>query len=137
MCSPDLELDIDLTLAVAPGVHVRVPVQFSYVRADSYAVQISFHVTPDQVVNWMFAQALLDQGMRTATGLGEVKITPIEPFVGQCFSIELESPDGYARLEGPIAPVKTWIAKTHEAVPAGSETALLDIDRFLEEHSGR
>jgi hypothetical protein len=45
--------------------------------------------------------------------------------------------DGHARLEGPDAPVKAWIAKTQEAVPAGSETVILDIDRFLEERSGR
>jgi sporulation and cell division protein SsgA len=137
MGSPELELNIHLTLAVASDLHVRVPVRFSYVCADPYAVRVSFHITPDRVVHWTFARELLDQGMKAAAGLGDVRIVPIEPSLGQHFSIELESPDGYARLEGPVAPVKAWIAKTHEAVPAGSETALLDIDRFLDERSGR
>jgi hypothetical protein len=137
MSSPDLELTIDMALTLAPDFDVRVPVQFSYGCADPYAVQVSFHITPDQVVHWTFARELLDRGMRAAAGLGDVKIAPIEPSVGQYFSIELEPPDGYARFEGPVAPVRAWIAKTYEVVPAGSETVLLDIDRFLEEHSGR
>lgn len=126
-----------LTLAVTSDLHVRVPVRFSYVCADPYAVRASLHLTPDRVIHWTFARDLLDQGMKTAAGLGDVRIAPIEPSLGRHFSIELESPDGYARLEGPITPVKTWIAKTYEAVPAGSETALLDIDRFLDQHSER
>jgi hypothetical protein len=137
MSSPDLELNIHLTLAATSYLPARVPARFSYVSADPYAVQVSLHVTPDQVVHWTFARELLDQGMRTAAGLGDVKIAPIEPPLGQRFSIELEPPGGYARLEGPVAPVQAWIAKTYEVVPAGSETVLLDIDRFLEEFSGR
>ncbi|MEV0186074.1 SsgA family sporulation/cell division regulator [Streptomyces sp. NPDC050625] len=136
MSSPDLELNIDLALVVTPDLHIRVPVRFSYACTDPYAVQLSFQVTPDHMVHWTFARELLDQGMRTVAGLGDVRITPIEQG-GQYFSIELEPPDGYARLEGPVAPVEAWIAKTHEAVPAVSETVLLDIDRFLEEQSGR
>ncbi|WP_306191656.1 MULTISPECIES: SsgA family sporulation/cell division regulator [unclassified Streptomyces] len=137
MGSPELELNIRLTLAVTFDLHVRVPVRFSYVRADPYAVRVSFHLAPDRVVHWTFARALLDQGMKAAAGLGDVRIAPVERSLGQRFSIELGSPDGYARLEGPVAPVRTWITKTHEAVPAGSESALLGIDRFLAECSGR
>lgn len=137
MSSADLELEIDMALAVTSDLHVRIPVRFTYVCADPYAVQVSFHLTPDRVVHWTFARELLDQGLRTAAGLGDVKITPIQPLGGRYFSIELEPPDGHARLEGPVGPVKAWIAKTHEAVPAGAETVLPDIERFLEEHSGR
>jgi Streptomyces sporulation and cell division protein, SsgA len=114
MSSPDLELNIDMALAVTSDLHVRMPVRFSYVCAE-----------------------LLDQGMRTAAGLGDVRVAPIVPCLGQRFSIELEPRGGFARLEGPVAPVEAWLATTYEAVPAGSETALWDIDRFLEQLSGR
>ncbi|KUJ33550.1 SsgG protein [Streptomyces sp. NRRL F-5122] len=134
---PDLELNVCLTLAVTSDLQVRVPARFSYVCADPYAVQVSFHITSDRVVQWTFARELLDQGMTAATGIGDVRIAPIQPSLGRHFSIELKSPDGFARLEGPVAPIRAWIAKTHEAVPTGSETALLDLDRFLEERSGR
>ncbi|MBG7697580.1 SsgA family sporulation/cell division regulator [Streptomyces sp. MC1] len=133
MSRPGLELNIRLTLAVTSELHVPIPVRFSYVYADPYAVQVSFNITPDRVVRWTFARELLVQGMKAAVGIGDVRIAPSEPLSSQHFSIELEPPDGYARLEGPVAPVEAWLAKTHEAVPAGSETALLNIDRFLEE----
>ncbi|WP_316746098.1 SsgA family sporulation/cell division regulator [Streptomyces sp. MK7] len=137
MSSPDLELKIHLTFEVSSGLHVRVPVRFSYVYTDPYAVRASFHLAPERTVHWTFARELLDQGMRGAAGLGDVRIAPIECCMGLLFSLELESPDGYARLEGPVPPVRAWLATTYEAVPAGNETALLDISRFLEEHSGR
>ncbi|GAA3898369.1 SsgA family sporulation/cell division regulator [Streptomyces sp. NPDC003328] len=133
MSRPDLALNICLTLAVSSDLHVRVPVRFSYVCADPYAVQISFNITADRKVHWTFARELLAQGMKAAVGLGDIRIAPIESLLDQRFSIELEPPDGFARLEGPVAPIKAWIAKTHEVVPAGSEAGLVDIDRFLEE----
>ena len=47
------------------------------------------------------------------------------------------SPGGFARLEGPVVPVRAWVAGTYEVVLVGGESVLLDIDRFLEERSGR
>jgi hypothetical protein len=137
MDSPDLELNTCLTLRTASDLRVRVPVRFSYVSRDPYAVQATFHIAPGQVVHWTFARELLDEGVQTAAGIGDVKVAPIESSSGRHFSIELETPDGYARFTGAVAPVRAWIAKTYNAVPAGSESAFLDIDRFLEEHSGR
>ncbi|MEU8735518.1 SsgA family sporulation/cell division regulator [Streptomyces tendae] len=137
MSSLDLRLNTHFTLTVTSHLRLRVPTQFSYVRADPYAVHVCFTITPAQAVRWTFARELLDQGTEFSVGLGDVKIAPVESFLGQYFSIELESPEGHARLEGPIAPVKSWIAKTYEAVPAGSEPEFLDIDRFFEEPSGR
>ncbi len=137
MSSSGLELNTYLTLAVTADLCVSVPTQFSYVHTDPYAVQVCFHVTPAWKVRWTFARELLDQGMKAAVGHGDVRIAPVEPSMGEYFSIELDSPYGHARLEGHAPPVEAWIATTYEAVPAGSETALLDLDRFFEEHSGR
>ncbi|WP_331254554.1 SsgA family sporulation/cell division regulator [Streptomyces halstedii] len=92
-------------------------------------MQFSFDVTPDQVVQWTFARELLDQGLTAPTGIGDVKISPIDQ--SRRFRIELESPSGYACLEGPAASVKAWLAKTFEAVPAGRESESVDLDSFL------
>ncbi|CAL9647705.1 Sporulation-specific cell division protein SsgB (plasmid) [Streptomyces sp. enrichment culture] len=132
---PDLELHVRMTLAAIPEMHL--PVRFYYLRTDPYAVQVFFDVTPDQVVHWAFARELLDQGMEAATGLGDVRIAPTGPLEDRRISIELETPDGYARLEGPAAPIKAWLARTHESVPAGSEAELLHIDRLLDEFLAR
>ncbi|MFI6567562.1 hypothetical protein [Streptomyces sp. NPDC050534] len=59
MSSPDLELTIDVAVAVTFDQHVRVPVRFSYADTDLYAVQVS------------------------AAGLGDVKFSPIEEHSGR------------------------------------------------------
>jgi Streptomyces sporulation and cell division protein, SsgA len=69
----------------------------------------------------------------TPAGIGDVKITPVGPLPDRRLSIELETPDGYARLEGSIAPVKEWLAETYAAVPAGQESKAVDIDSLLDE----
>ncbi|MGW0881364.1 SsgA family sporulation/cell division regulator [Streptomyces sp. NPDC002671] len=130
---PGLELKIRMTLVAGPDTRVFVPVRLYYKDTDPYAVQFSFDVTPDKVVRWTFARELLDQGLTAPAGIGDVKITPIGPHQNRCLSIELESPDGYARLEGPAASVKAWLAKTFEVVPAGRESESVDIDSFLDE----
>ncbi|TLS46032.1 SsgA family sporulation/cell division regulator [Streptomyces montanus] len=130
---PGLELKIRMSLVAGPDLRVFVPVRLYYKDTDPYAVQFSFDVTPDDVVRWTFARELLDQGTTTPAGIGDVKITPVGPLPDRCLSIELEAPDGYARLEGSIAPVKEWLAETYAAVPAGQESKAVDIDSLLDE----
>ncbi|MBD0673933.1 SsgA family sporulation/cell division regulator [Streptomyces sp. CBMA156] len=128
---PGLELKTHMSLMADLDLPLWVPVRLYYQSTDPYAVHCSFYVTPDHVVQWMFARDLLDQGLTEPTGTGDVKITPIDQ--SRRFSIELESPAGYARLEGPAASVRAWLAKTFEVVPAGRETERIDIDSFLAE----
>ncbi|MFJ5071265.1 SsgA family sporulation/cell division regulator [Kitasatospora sp. NPDC088556] len=130
---PGLELKIRMSLVAGPDVRVFVPVRLYYKSTDPYAVQFSFDVTPEHVVLWTLARELLDQGLTAPAGIGDVKITPIGPHQNRRFSIELESPDGYARLEGPAAPIKAWLTKTFEVVPAGRESGFVDVDSFLDE----
>ncbi|MEW1548367.1 SsgA family sporulation/cell division regulator [Streptomyces tsukubensis] len=128
---PGLELKTRMSLMIAPDWPLWVPVRLYYKSTDPYAVQLSFGLTPDHMVRWTFARELLDQGLTTPTGFGDVKITPIDQ--SSRFRIELESPDGYAHLEGSAASVKTWLARTFEVIPAGRESESVDIDSFLAE----
>ncbi|MEU2354552.1 SsgA family sporulation/cell division regulator [Streptomyces misionensis] len=130
---PGLELKTHMTLVVGPATRVYVPVRLYYKDTDPYAVQFSFDVTPDEVVRWTFARELLAQGITTPAGLGDVKITPVGPLQDRSISIELESPLGYARLEGAVAPIKEWLTQTYEAVAAGQESKAVDIDSLLDE----
>ncbi|MCM2392670.1 SsgA family sporulation/cell division regulator [Streptomyces albipurpureus] len=127
---PGLELKIRMSLMTGSDSTLSVPVRLYYNNTDPYAVQFSFDVTPDHVVQWTFARELLDQGLTAPTGFGDVKITPIDQ--NRRFCIELESRAGYARLEGPAASVKAWLTKTFEVVPAGRESEFVDIDSFLD-----
>ncbi|MEU7320909.1 SsgA family sporulation/cell division regulator [Streptomyces griseoviridis] len=129
---PGLELKIRMAFVAGPDMRLLVPVRLYYTDTDPYAVQFSFDVAPDQVVRWTFARELLYQGLTAPAGIGDVKITPIGPHRNRCFSIELESADGYACLEGPGASVTAWLAKTFEVVPEGRESESVDIDSFLD-----
>lgn len=133
MALSGLEEKIEMTLVTQHDVRVPVPVRLYYLSADPYAVQLSFDVSPDEVVRWTFARELLAQGMTAPAGIGDVKITPIGSIHNRRFSIELETNEGFARLEGLAAPVSSWLEKTYEAIPAGSESDAIDIDRILEE----
>ncbi|MGW0536303.1 SsgA family sporulation/cell division regulator [Streptomyces sp. NPDC003032] len=130
---PGLELKTRMTLVADADTRVFVPVRLYYMDTDPYAVQVSFYVTPDQVVRWTFARELLAQGITTPAGLGDVKITPVGPLQNRSLSIELESPAGYARLEVAAAPIKEWLHKTYAAVAAGQESKAVDIDSLLDE----
>ncbi|KOT57082.1 MULTISPECIES: SsgA family sporulation/cell division regulator [Streptomyces] len=130
---PGLELKIRMSLVAGSDSRVFIPVRLYYKNTDPYAVQFSFDVTPDDVVRWTFSRELLVQGLTAPAGIGDVKITPIGSHQNHRFNIELEPPGGYARLEGPAAPVKAWLAKTFEVVPAGRESESVDIDSFLDE----
>ncbi|MFC4506614.1 MULTISPECIES: SsgA family sporulation/cell division regulator [Streptomyces] len=130
---PGLELKIRMTLVAGPDMRVFVPVRLYYMDTDPYAVQFSFDVTPDDVVRWTFARELLDQGLTAPAGIGDVKITPVGPLHDRGLRLELESPDGYACLEGPAAPIKEWIAETYAAVAAGQESKAVDIDSLLDD----
>ncbi|MFD7537460.1 MULTISPECIES: SsgA family sporulation/cell division regulator [unclassified Streptomyces] len=128
-----LELQIHMSVVAGPDMHVPVPARLYYKKTDPYAVQFSFDITPDDVIVWTFARELLDQGLTASAGIGDVKIAPSGPHQSRRFSIELESPSGYALLEGPAASVKAWLAKTFEVVPAGRESESVDIDSWLDE----
>ncbi|MFD9867513.1 SsgA family sporulation/cell division regulator [Streptomyces niveus] len=130
---PGLELRIRMSLVAGPDLRVFVPARLYYKSTDPYAVQFSFDVTPDDVVRWMVAREVLDQGLTAPAGIGDVKVTPIGPHWNRCLWIDLQSLDGHARLEGPAASVKAWLAKTFEVVPAGRESEFVDIDTFLDE----
>ncbi|WP_338675896.1 SsgA family sporulation/cell division regulator [Streptomyces sp. SCSIO 30461] len=130
---PGLELTIRMTLVAGPDMRVFVPVRLYYKNTDPYAVQFSFDITPDTMVRWAFARELLAQGLTAPAGIGDVKITPVGPLHNRSLSIELESLDGYARLEGPAAPIKEWLTETFEVVAAGQESKVVDIDGFLDE----
>jgi hypothetical protein len=130
---PDLELNIRMVLVVGPDARVFVPTRLYYKNTDPYAVHCSFDVTSDEVVPWMFARELLDQGLTAPTGAGDVKITPFGPHQNRHLSIELETSEGYARFEVPAASIKAWLAKTFEVVPAGRESESVDIDSALNE----
>jgi hypothetical protein len=123
----------DLRL-VGPG-HVIVPLTagLSYSRQDPYAVRMSLDVSLDEPVVWAFDRDLLAAALHAPAGIGEVRAWPSAKDQEKILNIVLGPPSGRARFEASAAGIEAFLAQTYELVPAGQETACLDIDAELAE----
>ncbi|MET9111287.1 SsgA family sporulation/cell division regulator [Streptomyces zhihengii] len=133
--SPSIEQSVEQSVtarlisdaAPSPGV----PVIMRYVPADPFAVRMVFPPEAclgETAVTWAFARVLLDSGLRAPAGDGDVHIWPCGRVQTM---VELRSPDGVALLQFPTASLRRFLADAYDAVPAGGESAALDIDRAL------
>lgn len=106
-----------------------VEVDLCYNSRDPFAVQASFR-TGQNTVEWVFARDLLNEGLHTAVGTGDVRVRPAtdDP---QRVELELNSPSGYALFTTSAPAMRDFLRRTFRAVPAGSEYTWLDLDLAL------
>lgn len=120
---------------VAAGRGQELPVDLRYEPADPFAVFLDIH-EPKRVTTWMFARDLLNDGMRTAHGEGDVTVTP-HPFDAWTLIVDLSVPKGmgvrpgHAVLHFDIHQVAEFLVDTYMVVPAGTESDLIDFGREL------
>lgn len=128
------ELTLRLLQGSASPLVVRA--QLRYGARDPYAVEALFDAGGDAPVRWVFSRDLLAAGLRDAVGEGDVSVCPVpaprdavadEPVV----RLRLASPDGSAVLEAPARALEAFLAETYAAVPAGAESAHLDVDAAI------
>ena len=99
--------------------------------ADPYAVVMSLEAKCGTVV-WTFARDLLAKGLYEPCGNGDVQVWPCLSGCGDAVVIiELSSPDGVALLQAPSRAVHDFVARTHELVPEGEESAHLELDALI------
>jgi hypothetical protein len=119
------------------GSAVGLSVSLRYRVTDPYAVEAVFD--PRQGgVTWIFARDLLEEGMRTQAGKGDVKVWTHSAVGRESARTYLElspSPDT-ALLSLPYEEVKAFLERTFALVPEGTEQAhlgasLLDLERQL------
>ncbi|MBO8199654.1 SsgA family sporulation/cell division regulator [Streptomyces smyrnaeus] len=99
-----------------------------YDTDDPLAVRIVFpsEISLDgEEVAWAFSRELLAEGLRGPAGEGDVHICPC----GQERTvIELYAGEGVAVLEFRAADLGRFLQHSYDLVPAGAETALLDLE---------
>lgn len=99
--------------------------------ADPYAVVMNLEARSGSVV-WTFARDLLADGLYEPCGSGDVQVWPCLSNSGQAVVIiELSSPDGLALLEAPSRAVHDFVARTHQVVPEGEESAHIEMDSVI------
>ncbi len=126
-----VEREFELSLILSPEHSVPVPARLSYRADDPFAVHVSFHIGSDAPVNWTFARELLVEGVRRASGHGDVRIWPTKAGGRDVVCLALSSPDGNALVEAPAAPLTGWLERTLSLVPPGTESGRLGLDDGL------
>ncbi|WP_333771964.1 SsgA family sporulation/cell division regulator [Streptomyces sp. IBSBF 3136] len=118
-------------LITPDDVELPVSAVLRYAADDPLAVFVVFPpeaTLAGDEVTWTFARTLLDQGLRTPAGHGDVQIWPH----GRTRTVlELHSPCGLALLQFPTSALRRFLLRTYAAVPAGLEDVGAVVERGL------
>ncbi|PRX96079.1 SsgA family sporulation/cell division regulator [Allonocardiopsis opalescens] len=120
--------ELGLRLVVPDRAAVPLVARLHYTAEDPYAIQMAFHVGDDEPVEWIFARELLTVGIVRRVGEGDVQVWPSTDDGERIVNIALSSPFGQAEFDAPISPLAEFLHRTYEIVPAGRESAHVDID---------
>ncbi len=134
MIKPSAEVRAALTLRlVVPRADVALEATLRYDSDDPYAVRLGFPTAPGrEAVEWMFARQLIVDGLVAPSGDGDVRIWPSpEDLTGPVY-VELCSPSGRALFTVPREVLVDFTRRCDVIVPAGTETAHLDLDAELD-----
>jgi hypothetical protein len=108
---------------------VRGTVELMYQVRDPFAVTAAFRTGRNKRVIWTFARELLGEGMRSPSGVGDVRVEPWRD-AGRVL-ITLRSPAGRTLVTVPRKDVSGFLGLTYDLVPEGEESARADIDGEL------
>jgi hypothetical protein len=125
---------LELHLLVPGASALPIQADLRYEVLDPYAVTISFHTgspPPGDVVEWTFARELLSAGTSAPSGEGDVQVWPSAHGGTPVACLSLSSPSGQALFEVPLTDLCGFLARTHDAVPSGTESAYVDLDGEL------
>ncbi len=115
-----------------------VRVTFIYDPTDPYAVAVDFG--PDGEGHdsnvWRFARELVIEGLRTLSGIGDVRFWPVRrrpprPDAPTTIAMALSSPDGDALFHIHRESLVAFLRRTFVPVPRGSEADHLGLDQEL------
>ncbi len=128
--------ELTLRLLNGTGPPLVVHARLSYGAEDPYAVEALLDAGGDAPVRWVFSRDLLAAGLRDHVGEGDVSVGPVPaPRDGGAQApvvrLRLASPDGSAVLEASARALEAFLTETYAAVPAGAESAHLDVDAAI------
>ncbi|MZD07894.1 SsgA family sporulation/cell division regulator [Streptomyces sp. SID5785] len=120
-----------LVTADGQGPERSIDVTLRYASGDPLAVQLCF---PGSVtvagteVTWAFARSLLDEGLRTPAGSGDVHIWPC----GRARTVvELHAPEGMAVVQFDTSALRRILERSYDLVPADREDVETAVDHAL------
>ncbi|MGW4564788.1 SsgA family sporulation/cell division regulator [Streptomyces sp. NPDC004561] len=118
-------------LITAEDQEIPVTATLRYTTDDPLAVFLDFPAEAaleGEEVTWTFARSLLDQGLRSPAGHGDVQIWPYGP---TRTVLEFHSPYGLALLQFPASTLRRFLVRTYGVVAAGQEDVAGVVERGL------
>lgn len=128
---PTVEQSIPAHLISDAPQPVPVTVGLHYSAHDPLAVRMVFPTAVSldgACVTWTFARELLDAGLHTPSGEGDVHIWPYDRAQTM---VELRSAEGVALMRFASGRLRHFLLHSYATVPAELESRALDIDRGL------
>lgn len=126
-----------LVTADGQGPERTLTVTLRYASADPLAIRLAFPGSATLAgteVTWAFARALLEEGLGTPAGSGDVHIWPC----GRARTVvELHAPEGMAVVQFDTAALQRFLRRSYELVPADGEDVAAVVDRALDDLFGR
>ncbi|MER5204090.1 SsgA family sporulation/cell division regulator [Streptomyces sp. NPDC002825] len=119
-------MDIERVLSLSARQALRAEFRFS--QEAPLAVSVEFLVPGGTRVLWRIGRDLLRQGLRRASGFGDVRMWPSQSGEPATAWLQLTARDTAALFEIPVRPLAEWLERTYELVPAGRELATIDWD---------
>src|SRR5664279_3785581 len=118
-----------VTEMVLLGGDVAEPVraELRYHRKDPLAVEMRLSIGKSPAVSWVFGRDLLIEGLRRPSGVGDVRLYPVNESV----IIELRSTSGRAVLLSYLPDLADFVEHIVSVVPVGGEIAHDDVEREL------
>jgi len=126
---------LTLRLVLGGDADVLVPATLAYDSSAPFAVSAVFH-TSEGDVTWVFGRDLLEDGLRTPVGQGDVAVWPSHSQGRRVVCLSLASPSGSALLEAEEPDVVSFLDASFVVTPMGTEMDTLDLDAELAELLG-
>jgi len=99
-------------------------------RADHpFTVTAAFQTDRDRWVEWVFSRELLVEGLDGSAGVGDVRMRPEAERGLTMLVVEIESPEGYAKLEG-IDPRGPSVGKFRILRGGNGATTLASLHKY-------
>jgi hypothetical protein len=127
-----------LGMLIGQSHDVLMTVTLAYDPADPYTIRLAFPATdrhPDGVV-WDVDRSIVAQGLTRPAGDGDVRVCPHtrhgqNPRAPRGVALDFFGPGRFARVVLNQADLTLFLADTYETVPAGTESAHIDLDATI------
>lgn len=126
---PSLVLEVDQLLDEFTRLPVRA--EFEFDPGEPALIRVEFRARRRPRLVRYLGRELLQGGLTTMSGSGEVRMWPTMPGERPSSWLLLESPEVEALFELPRERLAEWLEATYRVAPAGTELDGLDWDGFL------